>query len=122
MVAVAGEEKVLRCGHCSRRLPERTPGPGRPRQWCTASCRQLAYQARQRAKELGLSDAELVMARTELDKLRDDLYVLECAVDDVDRDIVEAESEADVRRALEWLLQAARPLVRHSSSRRGMPR
>ena len=55
------------------------------------------------------------MTRDELDRLRDNLYVLECAVDDVERDLCEAESKEDVRQALDWLLQAARPLVRHST-------
>ena len=55
------------------------------------------------------------MTRDELERLRDNLYVLECAVDDVERDLAEAESEDDVRRALDWLLQASRPLVRHST-------
>jgi septal ring factor EnvC (AmiA/AmiB activator) len=72
----------------------------------------MDYQARRRAQELGLSDTELVMARAELDQLRDALYVLEAAVEDVERDLAEAAEDHDeVRRALAWLLDAARPLV-----------
>jgi hypothetical protein len=67
--------------------------------------------ARQRSQELGLSEGELVVTRAELDELRDKLYVLEAAIEDVDRDLEQAESEADVRAALDWLLQAARPLA-----------
>ena len=52
------------------------------------------------------------MARAELDQLRDALYVLEAAVEDVDRDLATADGDPDeVRRALDWLLQAARPLL-----------
>jgi hypothetical protein len=65
-----------------------------------------------RAAEVGLSDNELVMARTELEQLRDALYVLEAAVEDVDRDLAAVGEDPDeVRRALDWLLQAARPLL-----------
>jgi hypothetical protein len=72
----------------------------------------MDYQARRRAKELGLSESELVMARSELDQLRDALYVLEAAVEDVDRDLeTGADDPAEVRRALNWLLDAARPLL-----------
>jgi uncharacterized protein YhaN len=72
----------------------------------------MDYQARRRAQELGLSDTELVMARAELDQLRDALYVLEAAVEDVERDLTEAPDDpAEVRRALDWLLDAARPLL-----------
>jgi hypothetical protein len=52
------------------------------------------------------------MAKSELDELRDALYVLEAAVEDVDRDLAESgEDPAEVKRALDWILQAARPLL-----------
>ena len=87
-------------------------GPGRPREFCRRSCRQREYEANRRSKELGLGESELVMARSELDQLRDALYVLEAAVEDVDQDLAEGgEDPAEVRRALDWILQAARPLL-----------
>jgi len=50
-----------------------------------------------------------VVARTELEGVRDRLYVLRCAVEDVERDLAEcADDPDDLRRALEWLLDAAR--------------
>lgn len=66
--------------------------------------------ARQRSGELGISETELIVTRAALDDLRDRLYVLEAAVEDVDRDLEAATSEQDVRDALEWLLAASRPL------------
>jgi hypothetical protein len=74
----------------------------------------MDYQARRRARELRLGDDELIVARRELDDLRDAVYVLACAVEDVDRDLAEASDPADpaeVRSALDWLLAAARPLA-----------
>ena len=54
------------------------------------------------------------MARSELDALRDALYVLEAAVEDVQRDVEDAgDDPAELRRALSWLLDAARPLLDH---------
>ena len=89
-------------------------GPGRPQAYCRRSCRQREYEANRRAKELGLSESQLVMARSDLNELRDALYVLEAAVEDVDRDLgAHAEDPAEVRRALDWLLAAARPLSDH---------
>lgn len=74
----------------------------------------MDYQRRRRAKELGLSESELVVARAELEELRDALYVLEAAVEDVERDLAGDASQdpGEVRRALDWLLDAARPLLR----------
>jgi hypothetical protein len=37
--------------------------------------------------------------------------MLECAIEDVERDLADDRSPAAVHRALNWLLDAARPLV-----------
>ena len=51
------------------------------------------------------------MTRARLDALNDRLWVLSCAIDDVDGDLAQAEHLADYQAALTWLLDAARPLV-----------
>ncbi len=92
-------------------LPARS-GPGRPRRFCSQRCRQWDWVSRQRAAELELSERELVITRDELDRLHDELYVLACAVDDVERDLA-AGGRRTVRLLednLSWLLEAARPL------------
>lgn len=108
MTKPVGEQ---RCRWCGRGF-ETVAGPGRPRLYCRRSCRQREYEANRRSSELGLGETELVMARSELEQLRDALYVLEAAVEDVDRDLAESgDDPAEVRRALEWILEAARPLL-----------
>src|SRR5262245_25358259 len=100
-----------RCQWCGRGLPD-AAGRGRPRQFCKDGCRQMAYSARRRAAELGLGESELIVARQDLDELRDALYVVEAAVEDVDRDVGAADGNPEeVRRALDWLLEAVRPLL-----------
>ncbi len=104
--------ELRRCRWCRRALPERT-GPGRTREFCSQRCRQWDWVSRQRAHELELSEGELVVAKSSLDELHDELYVLACAVDDVERDLEAAGPAAtadDLRQALAWLLEAARPL------------
>ena len=103
----AGDER--RCRWCARRFPV-TPGPGRPREFCRRSCRQRDYEARQRASEVGLSEHELVLTRQAIDDLRDRLFVLDAAIEDVERDLAGTPTKADYREAVEWLLEAARPL------------
>jgi hypothetical protein len=73
---------------------------------------------RQRAREAGLAEHELIVTRAELDDLHDRLYVLESALEDVDRDVAEATTAKDYKDALSWLLDAARPLTQ---SRLGDP-
>jgi hypothetical protein len=57
----------------------------------------------------------LVIARTALDELHDQLYVLACAVADTEADLAAtpAPSSRELRRTLDWLLEAARPLATH---------
>src|SRR5829696_9976503 len=101
-----------RCRWCRRVLTGRA-GPGRPREFCSQKCRQWDWVARQRARELELSDGELVVARAELDALHDDLYVLACAVDDTRKDLEALgakPSVSELRTMLEWLMSAAQPL------------
>ncbi len=51
------------------------------------------------------------MARSELDALHDDLYVLECAVADTRRELGNELTKAEAITALRWLLDAASPLM-----------
>jgi len=99
------------CRWCRRALPVQQ-GPGRRRTFCSQRCRQWDWVARQRARELELSDNELVVAREELDAMHDELYVLACAVEDVERDLGAPgrRTVTELRDGLEWLLGAARPL------------
>jgi hypothetical protein len=85
---------------------------GRPRQFCRQACRQWDWVARQRAAELRLNENELVMARHEVDALRDEIYVLACTVDDIEGDLarIAKPTVRDLQDALRWLLDAARPL------------
>ena len=105
--------QTSRCRWCGRPFP-RSSGPGRPALYCRRSCRQRDYEARQRGQELGLAESDVVIARRELERLGDLVYVMRCAIDDVDRDLEWPDgkaSAADLRSALSWLLDAARPLA-----------
>ena len=100
-----------RCAWCSRPL-ESASGPGRPRRYCRQGCRQRAYEARLRSAELDLADDDVVVGRAQLDELASALYCLQTALEDVDRDLAAAgEDPAEVRLALGWLLDNARPLA-----------
>lgn len=109
---VAVGEEPVRCGWC-RRVVGRTAGPGRPKKFCSQRCRQWNWVARQRAHELELSEHELVITRSELDELHDDLYVLACALEDTERDLAALHgdaSPAELRKLLDWLMESAKPL------------
>ncbi len=114
-----GEERV-KCRWC-RRVLVRTPGPGRPKKFCSQRCRQWDWVSRQRAADLALGTHEIVVRRDALDRLHDDLYVLACAVQDVERDLVDRPTTRELRDALDWLLDAAKPLTDREISAPAVP-
>jgi hypothetical protein len=117
-VGVDTEEQRSRCRWCRRVLAQQRLG--RPRVFCSQACRQWDWVGRQRARELQLGENELIVARSELDALHDDLFVLACAVDDVERDLAAAGAKPalkELQDLLAWLLEAARPIRDRELSR-----
>lgn len=100
-----------RCRWC-RHILTTTAGPGRPREFCSQRCRQWDWVSRQRASELQLSENELVMTRDELDSLKDQIYVLHCAVRDAHNDLASTrQTKESLHSVLMWLLEAAEPVA-----------
>lgn len=113
MTKVADDQELRqsRCRWCRRVFPVQKMG--RPREFCGHSCRQWDWVGRQRARELQLNEDELIVTKAELDRLHDELFVLACAVDDVDRDLAsigKSPSAKEFSEMLRWLLEAARPI------------
>ena len=63
--------------------------------------------SRLRAQDAGLAEDQLVVARTELEALRDKLFVLECAIADARRDLAEGDDPGPI---LDDVMAAAEPL------------
>lgn len=98
------------CVWCGDPLPGGT-GPGRPRRYCRTSHRQRAYEARRLAERRGLSDDEVLISRRTWDRLRDALYGLETAAEDVARDVLRARpTKKEYVEALAHLSVAVRDL------------
>ena len=83
-----------------------------PKKFCSQRCRQWDWVSRQRAAELELSENELVVAREELDNLKDLIFVLQCAVNDVRADLQSPRQTKDTyAEMVSWLLEAAEPVT-----------
>ena len=74
---------------------------------------------RKRSRELGLAESDLIVARKAMDGLDDLLFVLGCAITDVQGDVALDGSPEQLRRSLDWLLESARPLLGVSERLRG---
>ncbi len=55
-----------------------------------------------------MDENELIVARRDVDRLHDELFVLSCAVTDAEADLGDAESAGDLRLIVASLLAAAR--------------
>jgi len=58
-----------------------------------------------------LAESDLIVARHEIERLDDLIYVLGCAISDIEQDLALDTSGPQVTRSLDWLLEAARPLL-----------
>src|SRR3546814_14660976 len=96
MASVTESAATRRCRWCGREFPI-TPGPGRPKLFCKAACRQADYLARQRSAEAGISEAEPILTRAAPDERRDKLYVPDAALADGDADLAAAGREEALR-------------------------
>ncbi|HWJ98028.1 MAG TPA: hypothetical protein VNQ33_07705 [Acidimicrobiales bacterium] len=67
--------------------------------------------ARKFAAAHGLGDDDVIVDRTQLEALQDALYCLQAAIEDVDNDLEGKPSAAEVRTAIGWLLDNARPVA-----------
>lgn len=103
-----------RCRWCRHVLVQK-PGPGRRAEFCSQKCRQWDWVSRQRAADLELSENELIMTRDELDTLKDQIYVLHCALIDAKSDLAqERHSTESLKEILQWLIDAAEPVAQAS--------
>jgi hypothetical protein len=67
--------------------------------------------ARKLAAAHGLGPDDVIVDRSALDELQSALYCLQAAIEDVDRDMAGKPTAREVREALGWLLDNARPLA-----------
>lgn len=110
--------KGAACAWCGKPIEPRASA-GRPRRYCKRSCRQRDFEARKRANELGLAESDLIVARHEIQQLDDLIYVLGCAITDVEHDLALDKSATQAISSLVWLLEAARPLLGAGERLRG---
>ncbi|MFQ5966936.1 MAG: hypothetical protein ACE5MI_04915 [Acidimicrobiia bacterium] len=87
----------------------RTAGPGRPRLYCRRSHRQRHHEAKTLGTRMGLGTDDVLIGRDAYRSVRDQIYVLQAALEDAAADLGEGAECIDV---LNDLRGAARPLVR----------
>ncbi|MFP5332228.1 MAG: hypothetical protein ACLGHX_07725 [Acidimicrobiia bacterium] len=103
-------KKNRRCAWCGTSFPI-PAGPGRPPRFCRRSHRQRAYEARRLAEAHGLGPDDVLIGRRSFEELRDLLYRIETALQDVDSDLAGGADASEYREAL-WHLYRTAAAVR----------
>jgi hypothetical protein len=85
-------------------------GQGRPPKYCRRSHRQRAFEARCLAARMGLESGEALVDAAALERLRDRIYALESALEDVESDLRGDPSDVEYREAFRHLYAAASQL------------
>ncbi|MBN2113944.1 MAG: hypothetical protein JW785_07455 [Acidimicrobiia bacterium] len=101
--------EIAHCAWCGRAFAV-SGGSGRKARYCRRSHRQRAFEARCLAARMGLDSGEALVDAAALCRLRDRLYVLESALDDVEADLRGRPAPEEYRRAFQHLYAAAAPL------------
>jgi len=108
-VTVTQRPEIAHCAWCGRAFSV-SGGLGRRARYCRRSHRQRAFEARCLAARMGLDSGEALVDAEALCLLRDRLYVLESALDDVESDLRGVAEPEEYKRAFQHLYAAAAQL------------
>lgn len=97
---------MSRCRWCGTAFAP-AAGAGRPARYCRRSHRQRAYEARLAADSHNLGPDDVLLSRSVFERVRDVLYLIEAALQDVDRDLAVGAELEEYRKAFWHLSEAA---------------
>ncbi|ADL10490.1 hypothetical protein LJU02_05215 [Corynebacterium pseudotuberculosis] len=73
--------RVNTCAWCGKEFA--SPGRGRPKKFCSHSCRQRAYEQRTASIGPAVPENAVVLRPERVSELRDSLFELRCAAEDI---------------------------------------
>ena len=96
------------CAWCHKEI-EVTPR-GRPRKFCSQSCRQRAYEQRNGVSGKAIPQDVVMLSAAKAETLWDGLYALRCAAEDVATATAEGADAQEIGELCEELVDLARKL------------
>ena len=85
-------------------------GRGRKRKYCSDSCKQRAYEQRHGIAGARLPEDTVVLKPERVEQLRDQLYQLRCAAEDVSTAAQERADPAELRHLCDELVEMAKTI------------
>ncbi|EOM78327.1 hypothetical protein DW322_14250 [Rhodococcus rhodnii] len=106
----ASRRRPESCQWCGRDCGD--TGLGRRRLYCGRSCRQRAYEQRNRAKALGLPEGSVVLTADEVTSIADRIFTARCAAEDVATAVDEGAASTELAALCSTLVDALREAER----------
>lgn len=102
------EPKPATCQWCGKEISQ--GGRGRPRKFCTPTCKQRAYEQRQNVTGTGISADAVILTPARAEALTDGLFELRCSAEDIATAVSEGAGENEVQQLCDELVKTARRL------------
>ncbi|WP_075726118.1 hypothetical protein [Corynebacterium aquilae] len=101
-----GKLKPPACSWCGRELEASTRG--RPKKYCSQSCRQRAYEQRNNVKGTSIPHNAVILHPDRAEELIDKLFELRCSAEDIATAVEEHEDPRDIRQLCNELVDLAK--------------
>lgn len=97
------------CVWCGKPITLNT-GRGRKRKYCSSSCKQRAYEQRQLLAGTEVDVESVILSKQRVAEIRDQLYALRCAAEDVRTAACEGAGPEELRPLCDELVDLAAQL------------
>lgn len=104
----ASTRKPPSCAWCGKLID--AGGRGRPKKYCSHSCRQRAYEQRNNVAGTSIPADAVILRPEKVSRLQDSLFELRCAAEDVATAAAEGASAAEMKQLCEDLVELARSI------------
>ena len=99
------------CAWCGTALPEQK-GRGRRRKFCSPSCKQRAYEQRNSVSGTHIPADAVILSPEKVSDLRDRLYQLRCAAEDISTASAEGATPEELRHLCDEMVSLAQHIER----------
>lgn len=107
-VTISSTNLVTSCTWCGKELVN--TGRGRPRKYCSRSCKQRAYEQRHNVAGTSIPAEAVIIHPDRVAALRDSLFELRCAAEDVATASAEGADPEEIRVLCTELVALARTI------------
>ncbi|WP_083985469.1 hypothetical protein [Corynebacterium testudinoris] len=107
-VTITHPDQTPTCAWCGREISR--SGRGRPRKYCTVSCKQRAYEQRHNVTGTTIPQDAVIIHPDRVTHLRDSLFELRCAAEDVATAAAEGAEPEEIKDLCAELVQLARAI------------